>query len=277
MNEQERRSELGQFLRVHRERISPDLFGFPRGTRRRTPGLRREELAIAAGVGTTWYTWLEQGRDITVSAPMLESLARVLQLDEDEQAHLFILARKQLPATPFPFEQFADPTLQTILDAIDIYPAYILNSRADFVAWNQAASQVYTDFSTLSLLERNFLWFLFTNREYRAQLVNWEEEAHSALALFRASTQRYIGEDWLTHMITDLKRLSPEFCAWWSWHDVQTTHKGQKQINHPRVGLLIMNTTTFQLTEHPGLRMVVDTASAETDTRAKLIALSLTD
>lgn len=277
MNEQERRSELGQFLRTHRERISPDLFGFPTGKRRRTPGLRREELAIIAGVGTTWYTWLEQGRDITVSVPILESLARVLQLDEDEQVHLFILARKQLPATPFPFEQFVDPTLHTILEAIGIYPAYVLNPRSDFVAWNRAACQVYTDFRTISPPERNFLWFLFTNREYRAHLVNWEEEAHNALALFRASTQRYIGEAWLTQLVTDLKHVSPEFCKWWSWQDVQTTHKGQKQINHPLVGLLTMQTTAFQLTEHPGLRMVVDTASIETDTRAKLITLSSTE
>ena len=128
MNEQERRLELARFLRIRRERISPHHVGFPVGKHRRTPGLRREELAMAAGVGTTWYTWLEQGRAITVSAPVLESLARVLQLDADERAHLFILAREQLPATPLPWEQTVDPALQLILETMGVYPAYVLIS-----------------------------------------------------------------------------------------------------------------------------------------------------
>src|SRR5215831_13698534 len=122
MNEQERRSDLAQFLRTRRERISPDQVGLPVGKRRRTPGLRREELALLAGVGATWYTWLEQGRDITVSVPVLESLARVLQLDADERAHLFILARQQLTADPPPLTQTIDSALQLILDTMGIYP-----------------------------------------------------------------------------------------------------------------------------------------------------------
>ncbi len=274
MNEQERRSELAQFLRNRRGRISPHQVGFPVGKRRRTPGLRREELAMAAGVGTTWYTWLEQGRDITVSAPVLESLARVLQLDADERAHLFILAREQLPATPFPSEQTVDPALQLILETMGVYPAYVLNPRSDFIAWNQAACQVYADFSMMSLRERNFLWFLFTDRQYRAQVVDWETEAQRALALFRASSQRYIGEAWLTEIVTDLQHVSPEFREWWPRHDVQAAHKGQKQIHHPLVGLLFMQTTVFQLADHPSLRMVVDTPISGTDTLTKLTTLS---
>ncbi len=274
MNEQERRAELAQFLRIRRERISPDQVGFPAGKHRRTPGLRREELAIAAGVGMTWYTWLEQGRDITVSAPVLESLARVLQLDADERAHLFILAREQLPATPFPWEQTVEPALQLILDTMGVYPAYVLSPRSDFIAWNQAACQVYADFSTMSLRERNFLWFLFTNRQYRTQLINWEAEAHRALALFRASTQRYIGEAWVTEIVTDLQHVSSEFREWWPLHDVQAVHKGEKQLHHPLVGLLLMQVTTFQLPDHPSLRMIVDTPISGTDTLAKLTTLS---
>ncbi|GCE29526.1 transcriptional regulator [Dictyobacter alpinus] len=274
MDEQERRAALAQFLRTRRERISPQQVGLPVGKRRRTPGLRREELATIAGVGETWYTWLEQGRDITVSAPILESLANVLALDADERAHLFILARKQIPATSIPAEQAVDPALQFILDALGVTPAYILNPRSDFVVWNQAACDVYTDFSALLPQERNFIWFLFTDQRYRAQLIDWEEEAQRALALFRASTQRYIGEAWLTKIITDLERVSPEFCEWWPHYDVQAVHNEPKQIRHPLVGLLLMQPTIFYLADHPSLRMVVDTPMAGTNTLTKLMTLA---
>jgi transcriptional regulator with XRE-family HTH domain len=274
MNEQGRRSELARFLRTRRERISPSQVGLPVGKRRRTPGLRREELAVVAGVGTTWYAWLEQGRDITVSAPVLESLARTLQLDADERAHLFILAREQLPATPFPAEDTVDPALQLILETMGVYPAYVVCPSWHISAWNQAACQVYADFSTMSPRERNFLWFLFTDQRLRTRLVNWEGEAQHAQALFRASTQRYIGEAWLTEMVTDLEQVSPEFREWWPRYDVQGCNTGQVHLNHPLAGLLSMQATPFQLTGHPGLQMIVDTPVSGTDTLAKLTALS---
>jgi transcriptional regulator with XRE-family HTH domain len=273
MNEQERRSELAQFLRSRRERISPDQVGLPGGKRRRTPGLRREELALLAGVGATWYTWLEQGRDITVSVPVLESLARVLQLDEDERTHLFILAREQLPATPFPAEDKVDPALQLILDMMGIYPAYVLCPSWNIIAWNQAACQIYPDFSMLSLRERNLLWWFFTNRRLRTLFINWEREAQRALASFRISIQRYIGEAWLTEMIADLKEVSPEFREWWPRHDVERCNMREMHLNHPHVGLLRLQTTSFQLADHPGLQMIVYTPVPGTDTQAKLTAL----
>ena len=274
MNQQERRSELARFLRTRRERISPSQFGFPERKRRRTPGLRREELALVAGVGTTWYTWLEQGRAITVSAPVLESLSQALQLDADERAHLFILAREQLPATPFPATETVDPALQLILDSIGVYPAYVVCPRWDIMAWNRAACQVYADFSTMSLQERILPWFLFTDRRLRTQLVDWETEAQHTLALFRASTQRYIGEAWLTELVTELKQVSPEFREWWPRHDVQGVHTGQTRLNHPLVGMLTMQATTFQLANHPDLQMIVYTPVSETDTLTKLTTLS---
>jgi transcriptional regulator with XRE-family HTH domain len=274
MNEQERRSELAQFLRSRRERISPDQVGLPVGKRRRTPGLRREELAQIAGVGATWYTWLEQGRDITVSVPVLESLARALQLGEDERAHLFILAREQLPATPFPAEDKVDPALQLILDTMGIYPAYVICPSWHIIAWNQAACQVYSDFSMLSLRERNLLWRIFTNRRLRTLFVDWEGEAQRALASFRISTQRYIGEAWLTEMVTDLKEVSPEFREWWPRYDIQRCNMSEKYLNHPHVGLLNLQTTSFQLADHPSLQMIVYTPVPGTDTQAKLTALN---
>jgi hypothetical protein len=201
-------------------------------------------------------------------------LARVLQLDSDEQAHLLILAREQLPATPFPAEDTVDPALQLILETMGVYPAYVVCPRWDIIAWNQAACQVYADFSTMSPRERNFLWFLFTDQRLRARLLDWEGKAQHALALFRTSTQRSIGEAWLTEMVTDLKQVSPEFCEWWPRYEVQGCNTCQTRLNHPLVGLLNMQTTTFQLAGHPGLQMIVDTPVSGTDTQAKLTALS---
>src|SRR5260370_30160517 len=201
MNEKERRTELAQFLRTRRERIVPQQVGLTPGTRCRTPGLRREELALLAGVGATWYTWLEQGRAITVSGQVLESLARVLQLDADERTHLFILAREQLPADPLPLTQTVDSALQLILDTMGIYPAWVLSPRWDIIAWNQAACRVLGDVSVMTSRERHILWLLFTDARYRAMAVDWEREAQRFLALFRATTQRYVGEAWLTELL----------------------------------------------------------------------------
>ena len=274
MNDKERRAELAQFLRTRRERIVPQQVGLPVGTRRRTPGLRREELALLAGVGATWYTWLEQGRAITVSGQVLESLARVLQLDADERAHLFILARGQLPADPLPLTQTIDPALQLILDTMGIYPALILSPRWDIIAWNQATCRMLTDFGLLTSRERNLLWFLFADSRNRAMAVDWEREAQRFLALFRASTQRYVGEPWLTELINDLKQVSPAFREWWPRHDIQGVQTDHKHLLHPLVGLLVLQAKTFQVADHPDLQMIVYTPVSGTDTAAKLMLLS---
>ena len=274
MNDKERRAELAQFLRTRRERIAPQHVGLPPGTRRRTPGLRREELALLAGVGATWYTWLEQGRAISVSGQVLESLARVLQLEADERAHLFILARGQLPADPLPLTQTIDPALQLILDTMGIYPAQVFSPRWDIIAWNQAACRVLVNFSEMTSRQRHILWLLFTDPRYRAMFVDWEEEARRFLALFRASTQRYIGEPWLTELVNDLKQVSPAFREWWSRHDVQEVQSEHKQLIHPMVGLLVLQAKTFYVADHPDLRMMIYTPVSGTGTAARLATLS---
>ena len=134
MNDQEHRKELAHFLRTRRERISPEAVGLPGGSRRRTPGLRREELALLAGIGVTWYTGLEQGRAITVSTQVLESLTRVLDLDNVERNHLFLLAHQQQPADPYPFTAVVSPVLQSILESMGMSPAYVANPRWDLLA-----------------------------------------------------------------------------------------------------------------------------------------------
>ncbi|GHO46342.1 helix-turn-helix transcriptional regulator [Ktedonospora formicarum] len=259
MNDQERRKELAHFLRTRREQLTPEEVGLPVGARRRTPGLRREELAVLSGIGVTWYTRLEQGREITVSTQVLESLVQVLHLNAAERTHLYALAREELPADAHPLTGILPPSLQTILDTMGIYPAYVTNPRWDILAWNQAMSRVYADFDSMSTHNLNILRFAFTNPHQRKLLVNWEKEAQGVLALFRSSTERYVGEDWFKALVTDLQATSPEFRAWWPRHDIRSIHTGNKELQHPLVGRLDLQSTSFQVIDAPDLRMVVYT------------------
>jgi len=274
MNNQERRKELAHFLRTRRERVSPESVGLPGGSRRRTPGLRREELALLAGIGVTWYTGLEQGRAITVSTQVLESLARVLDLNADERNHLFLLARQQQPADPYPFTTAVSPALQSIVDNMGISPAYIANPRWDLLAWNQAMACVYqTDFGALPVRERNILRLVFTSPSQHMPLVFWEKAAQGLLAQFRASTERYVGEPWRSALVTELEQASPQFRSWWPRYDIQATHTEKKELNHPLVGRLLLQPTTFQVTDAPDLRMVIYTPLEEANTVQKLARL----
>jgi transcriptional regulator with XRE-family HTH domain len=274
MNNQERRKELAHFLRTRRERISPEAVGLPGGSRRRTPGLRREELAVVAGIGVTWYTGLEQGRDITVSPQVLESLAKVLKLNPVERNHLFLLARQQQPADPYPFTTTVSPVLQRILDTMGTFPASIANPRWDLLAWNQAMARVYqTDFGALPLHERNVLRLAFTSPSQYMLLANWEKAAQGLLAQFRASTERYVGEPWRSALVAELEQASPQFRAWWPRYDIQVTHTEKKELNHPLVGRLVLQPTTFQVMDAPDLHMVIYTPLTEANTAQKLAQL----
>lgn len=271
MNDQERRKELAHFLRTRRERMSPEAVGLPSGSRRRTPGLRREELAVVAGIGVTWYTGLEQGRAMTVSPQVLESLARVLKLNAVERNHLFLLARQQQPADPYPFTTTVSPALQCILDKMGTSPACVANPRWDLLAWNQAMACVYqTDFGALSARERNILRLAFTSPSQHMLLANWEKAAQGLLAQFRASTERYVGDPWRSALVAELEQASPLFRAWWPRYDIQVTHTEKKELHHPLVGRLVLQPTTFQVTDAPDLRMVIYTPLAEANTAQKL-------
>ncbi len=272
MNDEKRRQELAQFLRTRRERLSPEAVGLSVGSHRRTPGLRREELSQLAGMGVTWYTRLEQGQDIIVSPQVLESLARVFDLNAAEREHLFVLAREQVPADPYPLTSSISPQLQAVLDTI-CNPAYIINPRWDIMGWNQAMYRVFSDLDTYSIQERNILRSLFTNPLQRIQLCDWEKEARGTLALFRASSDRYVGETWFKSLVAELEQRSPEFRAWWAQHNIQSAYTGQKELKHPLVGELFLQTSTFQVVDAPDLRMVIFTA-AEAETAKKLSQLT---
>ena len=221
----------------------------------------------------TWYTRLEQGRAILVSTQVLESLARVLDLNAAERNHLFLLAREQQPADPYPFTAAVSPALQRILDSMCTSPAYVANPRWDLLAWNQAMVRVYTDFGALPLRERNILRLTFTHPFRRKLLTNWEKDAQGLVALFRVSTERYVGEPWRKTLVADLELASQDFREWWPHHAIQATHTEKKELNHPLVGRLVLQPTTFQVADAPDLRMVIYTPLAEANTPKKLAQL----
>ena len=270
----EPRSELANFLRTRRSHLSPAEVGLPRTTRRKTAGLRREEVAQLADVGVTWYTWLEQGRDIHVSTQVLESLAHTFRLTPAEKAHLFLLAGQASPAYPVPQQEQVSPFLSSFLEHMGTSPAYITGRRWDVLAWNRAACQIFGNFATIPVEERNIVRFIFTDEEYRRRCGDWEGVAQRVLAQFRASSSQYRHDAQFSALITELQQRSPEFACWWSKHEVQGRQDGRKEFIHPQVGSLVFEHSTFQIEGSPGLKMVVYLPACE-ETARKLEQLSL--
>ncbi len=268
--ELDRHHELAAFLRSRRARVSPEQVGFPRGTRRRTPGLRRAEVATLAGITPEWYTWLEQGRDIHVSVPLLESLARVLQLDANERAHLFVLAR----SSPPPVETFSpptiSPTLQQFLNQLGTIPACVVDTRLNVVAWNAAHRVVFGAFATMSERERNLIWILFTSPLSRQANEEWEELARVYLAQFRAAYGRFINDPWWATQIAELSRISPQFRELWARHDVLNVSEGQKTMHHPLVGELTFDFLWFRAVDASDLRLLIHTPRSNSGTTEKI-------
>ncbi|GCE15012.1 helix-turn-helix transcriptional regulator [Tengunoibacter tsumagoiensis] len=269
-----RRAGLSDFLRTRRARLRPEQFDFPTGARRHTPGLRREELAGLVGVGISWYTWLEQGRDIQVSDHVLSRLADILQLDVEERRHLFTLARDRIPLPGEADREKLSPhtPYQAILDAF-LYPAQLLDHRLNVVAGNSSASQLFGDYSTLSERERNLAWSLFMNPLQRQRFVHWERAARGCIAHLRAIRDQYGDEAWVTELIADLQAASPEFRAWWPAHEILLTCNSFGELYHPLVGNLALQITTLTVPERPDWGMVVYTPLSQTDTATKLDAL----
>ncbi|WP_025717160.1 helix-turn-helix transcriptional regulator [Paenibacillus sp. 1-18] len=274
MSKNSRRVELGDFLRTRRERLDPQEYGFPAGGRRRTTGLRREELAQVAGVGVSWYTWLEQGRDINVSPQVLDSIARALQLDWVERRHMFDLAidpaARELPNQGPTY----DPVLQGILDSWGWCPAYAVDRRWNYVAWNEAASEVFADYGKLTGRDRNLVWYLFTHPSQRQLLVHWEREARKCLALFRASSDQFADDPWFREFSHELSEASPEFREWWPLHDIRIAHTGHKELNHPVAGKLSLRPTTLMPAEFPELKILLYIPLPQENTAEKLQRLA---
>jgi transcriptional regulator with XRE-family HTH domain len=273
MTTNEQRGELANFLRSRRARLLPTEVGLPQTARRKTAGLRREEVAQLAGVGVTWYTWLEQGRDINVSVQVLDSLARTLRLTPEEKAHLFLLAGQAPPQHPVPQQEYVSPFLHKFLEHLGTSPAYITGHRWDVLAWNSAACQIITDFAALPVEERNIVRLIFSNEEFCRRFVDWEGIAQRILAQLRASSSQYRDDEQISALIADLKRCSPEFARWWPRHEVQGRQDGRKELMHPQAGLLALDHSTFQIDGSPGLKIVVYLPANE-ETARKLKQLS---
>ncbi|GAA4829275.1 helix-turn-helix transcriptional regulator [Paenibacillus vulneris] len=271
----ERLMELAQFLRSRRARLSPEQAGLPGGGRRRTPGLRREEVALLSGVSVDWYTWLEQARDIQVSSQVLDSIARTLQLDSNERKHLYMLALQQLPADAAPIDEPVDSTLQAFLDLQGTSPAYVTDQRLNIVAWNRAACLVYGDYASMSGRERNSVWRTFTSPYVRLMLQeNWENHARHRLANFRALYGNFVGDPWWSSLIEELNRTSAEFRAWWPQHDVLSGPEGLKVNHHPAAGRLVFDQISFLSTTSPHLTVTINMPLDDTpDKMKKLLSL----
>ena len=265
-----RLQELGDFLRTRRARLTPEDVGLLRGSRRKTPGLRRAEVAQMVGVSVDWYTWLEQGRSITPSTQVLERLVQTLRLDANERTHLFLLAQQQAPPALLLETEIVSPALQHFLDQFGTRPAFVSGRRWDILAWNDAGCAAFGDFRRMTTRERNTVWGIFTNPLSRQFVVDWEEDARHILAQFRSSCGRYPGDAQLTELIHDLMLSSPEFRAWWPDHEVRSGQEGRKTLNHPQVGYLLFERLTFQVFDTPDLKVTVYTPLEETDTPRKL-------
>jgi hypothetical protein len=230
--------------------------------------LRREELALLAGIGVSWYTRLEQGQDIVVSAQILESLAKVFDLNAAERHHLYVLAREHVPTESSPLTSTISQELQAVLDSMP-NPAYVFNPRWDIVGWNRAIDSVFPGFERLSVPERNILRAMFGNPVYRTFFHDYEQEAYKTMALFRACSDRYVKEPWFKDLIAELEQTSLEFREWWREHDIRATCTGPIALKHPSLGRMVFHTSTFQVVDAPDLQMLVFTA-AEAETARKL-------
>ena len=254
------RPELGDFLRSRRQRLDPASYGRQDGRRRRTPGLRREEVAERASIGVDWYIRLEQGRDVNPSAATLESIARALDLSDTDYRHLQRLAR---PSPREPFTREHVPTaLAAMVEALG-QPAYVLGRRLDVLAWNHAACELVTDFSRLDESERNILLIMMTNPDARALFgSSWADEARRVVAAFRSQYDLNDGEPAFVDLVEELNRRSPTFATWWGRHEVRPPTTGTKTFHREGSVPQVWTHQSFLYSDDPRLRLVVYSALA---------------
>jgi len=269
----DRRADLGEFLRARRAAMHPEDVGLPAGVHRRTPGLRREEVAMLAGVSVTWYTWLEQGRRINASRDVLDALARTLRLDAAEHEHLLTLADAGHPTPPAPAGPIDAPdALVRLIDAMAPAPAYVLGPRWEFVAWNRSQALLYPTIDQLDGLERNLLWVVFAEPNARALIVDWEGQARRIMAEFRAGTAALRDDPIVAELVASLSAVSEEFAAWWPHQDVAQFQTRVRRYRHARAGELVFEYQQLTPSEWPALKVVCQLPLPDDDSAARLTA-----
>jgi transcriptional regulator with XRE-family HTH domain len=247
--------ELADFLRNRRERTTPEQVGIVPAGRRRTPGLRREEVAQLAGVGVTWYTWLEQGRDIKASDQVLDAIARALRLDRFEREHLFTLAGSSQAGVVKECDDVGPGILQMV-EQLGAFPTAVLSGRYDILAYNRAYEGLLGDLSSLAFDQRNILWLVFTSPRVRELLVNWEEVARSCVARFRGGLATHASEPAWRGLVRRLGAASPDFVRIWGDHEVAGHQTTLKYFAHPDLGLLTYHGVQLSCTARLGNRLV---------------------
>lgn len=253
----QRRKELGEFLQALRQRSAPEDFGFPAGSRRRTQGLRREEIAQLAGISPTWYTWIEQGREVNVSAEALDRMARTLKLTRSERAYLFEMADRRDPHDNQPDDDSAPAVLTGLLDSISA-PAYIMGRYWDMLAWNPQAAELFTGWLDQPQTGiPNLPRFVFLHPAARTLLVDWDTRARRISAEFRADCRTRLEEPALQKLVEELTQSSPEFARFWKQHDVLERQGGQRDFNHPQRGLISYQQITLHPVEQEPLKLVM--------------------
>lgn len=272
--ESEKIKILGEFLKSRRERIKPERVEIAsRYGRRRTPGLRREEVAQLAGVSITWYTWLEQGRVASVSREVLESVSRALQLSSEEHLHLLRLANYGGESHSYPNAGEIDPGLQTIIDQLH-YPAIIANHRTEVLAYNRMASETIVDFHAIPKANRVMTRLIFTDPNLRNKVVNYKEFADFTLGVFRMFSDQKPGDRWFEGFVQQLCLESEEFRALWRLHDVQQKKAILYTFDHPIAGRLYFQINTFStINGNADLHCCVFTPVTGSDTEQKLTVL----
>jgi len=263
-----RREELGSFLKARRALLSPEDFGMPRGARRRTPGLRREEVALLAGVGVSWYTWLEQGREINVSTQVLDAVARTLRLDRAEREHLYRLAE----ATPTLVGGARGPVPEAVCEivrSLDPLPASLTNGRFDVLAANDAYTDLFWDWHSMPCVHRNAVWCCVTEPSARAKFPQYEQEVRYLVARMRAAYARHVGDPEWEEDIRRLSGLSPEFADLWAKHEVADAEPRTRTFIHADAGQLTFTATELQVPAMADARLMVYTP-ADKVTQARL-------
>jgi transcriptional regulator with XRE-family HTH domain len=268
---------LGSFLRDRRTRMDPATFGFAAG-RRRTPGLRREEVAQRANISPTWYTWLEQGRGGAPSADVLNRIATGMMLTEPEREHLFVLALGHPPEPRYKGPEGITPRLQRVLDAMPASPTIIKTATWEVVAWNRAAAAVLTDYALLPREQRNILRMMFSSERVRAAQDDWLSVARFVIGAFRADAMRAGAGAEIADLVEELSRTSPEFAMLWRENDIAAHGEGVKRIHHPAIGLLELEFSTFAVEGRPDLGMIVyNSATPETAERIQSLIAARTE